>query len=244
MKDTVYVLGINGSPRSYGNTYKLLRIALKVAELEGARTKTINLYDYDIKPCLGCLSDIQETCRYPCVIDDDMKQLYDEVLKADGLIIATPIYWFNVPGVLKNFIDRLTALENMIFIDGRSWLEGKVLGVIATGNDSGDVKVLSNVALTFNFMGMIVPPWSLACTIEREPLSDESTVLEVANVGRSVTIMAKLVKSAKLEWYNRSIEDLSKIREEVMIEAKEKFSRVRGKRLKIITRLLKGLSKM
>ena len=80
MISDVYILGINGSPRSYGNTYKLLRIALKTAEMEGALTKLINLYEYNIKPCIGCLSDYQEACRYPCVIEDDMRQLYDCLL--------------------------------------------------------------------------------------------------------------------------------------------------------------------
>lgn len=239
MDNAVYILGINGSPRSYGNTCRLLRIALEVAKREGAHTKLINLYDYDIKPCLGCLADIQEACRYPCVIDDDMKQLYDEILKADGLIIATPIYWFGVSGILKNFIDRLTALENMIFVEGRSWLEGKVLGVIAVGNDSGDIEALSHIVLALNFMGLIVPPWSLACTTERNPLSNENMVLEAANVGRCVVIMAKLVKNAGICWYSKDIKELSKIKNRVMTEAERDFQRVRDERLKIITKLLK-----
>lgn len=61
----VKVLGINASARRYGGTAKLLHLALEAARREGAETELIHLYDYEIRPCLGCLSDFQEACRPP-----------------------------------------------------------------------------------------------------------------------------------------------------------------------------------
>ncbi|MEM4556385.1 MAG: flavodoxin family protein, partial [Sulfolobales archaeon] len=124
----VKVLGINGSPRPYGNSVQALRLALRAAELEGAEVELVNLYEYDVKPCMGCVSDDIMACTYPCPINDDMVKLYPKIIEADGLIISSPIYWFGVSGLLKNLIDRLTVLENMIYVDGKSWLEGKVVG--------------------------------------------------------------------------------------------------------------------
>lgn len=201
------ILGVNGSPRKNGNTFKLLSLALKAAEAEGAKTEVIHLYDYNIKPCIGCLSDELKKCKYPCVIeDDDMGTLYEKVLRADGLVIASPVYWFNVSGQLKNFIDRLTVFENMIFIDGRCWVEGKVAGVIAAGADSGQVQLIANLFVTLNSMGIVIPPWALAYTKEdSDALGQEQASMDAANVGRSVALMVKALKGKKVGWYDPKI---------------------------------------
>lgn len=207
---TVKVLGINGSPRTYGNSLKALRLALEVARYEGAEVELVNLYDYDIKPCMGCVSDDVMACTYPCPIKDDMIRLYPKVVEADGLIIASPIYWFGVSGHLKNFIDRLTVLENMIHVDGKSWLDGKVAGFIALGNDEGAIALISNMMIVANSLGMVIPPWALAYYVgEGDALSDEKLMMDAANVGRVVAVMAQILKGEKETpkvWY-RADED-------------------------------------
>ncbi len=178
------IVGFNGSPRRYGNTFKALRLALLAAEQEGARTRLVNLYELDIRPCIACLTEDIMLCRYPCVIGDDMRQLYDLILESDAFVIATPIFWYNVSGVVKNFIDRLTVFENMIHVEGRSWLEGKAAGFIAVGNDTGPISVIQNLMVTFNSMGVHVPPWALAYfSSAGDVLESESTVLDAANIG-------------------------------------------------------------
>lgn len=225
----VKVLGINGSPRKYGNTAKLLLVALKTAEKLGAETELVHLYDYNIKPCEGCLCDEQTACGYPCAIEDDMKILYDKVLKADALIIATPIYWFNMSSVVKTFIDRLTAFENMIFIDGKSWVEGRVAGVIACGNDSGCIQVIANLYATLVSMGFAIPPWALAYFNKKgDVLENEEVLLDAANVGRAVVLAAQALKSLYKKWYDAELIDfvreikpvIAKVSEKAKIEQK------------------------
>ncbi|OYT62099.1 MAG: NADPH-dependent FMN reductase [Thermofilum sp. ex4484_15] len=202
---SVKVLGINSSPRKYGNSYKLLRIALRAAEEEGAGVEVLHLYDYEIRPCKGCVSDRATKCKYPCIIDDDMKYLYDKVLSADALIISTPIYWFDVSGQLKNFIDRLTALENMILFDGRSWLEGKVAGVIVCGNDGGAVHVASTLLATLNDMGIHIPPWAMVYYVGKDDvLKVKDKLLDAANLGKIIVKAVKLLKGIKT-WYDPSM---------------------------------------
>ncbi len=201
----IKVLGINGSPRKYGNTYKALMLALEGAKNEGAEVKLVNLYDLKIEHCMGCISDNIKSCKYPCPIDDDMKKLQEEVLKSDVLIIATPIYWYNVSSALKAFIDRLTVFENMIVIEGRSWVEGKIAGFIAIGNDTGAIAVIQNLMVTFNSMGFIIPPWALAYYTEMGDVTEsENAVLDAVNVGRVTVIMAKVIKGLERPpkvWY-------------------------------------------
>ncbi len=215
----VKVLGINASPRKYGGTFSLLRASLEGVKSVGGHTEVIHLYDYDIKPCLGCLCDEQKACRYPCVIEDDMRVLYDKVLEADALIFATPIYWFAPSGVMKNFIDRLTALENMIVIEGRSWLEGKVAGIIAVGNDSGVIQTLSTLAMTLVAMGFMIPPFAIAYFNRMQSvLEDEETLQDAVNVGRGVALLAQMVRK-DIVWYKRlDVQEIGRVRKLILEE--------------------------
>ncbi len=207
----IKVIGINGSPRKYGNTAKLLELALGGARKEGAQTVRYDLYEMDIKPCMGCLSDEQLACKPPCVFEDDMTRIYDDILEADCLIISTPIYWFNVSGPLKNFIDRLTVFENMIYHVGYSLVEGKIAGVIAVGNEQGGAAVISNLLLTLNSMGFIIPPWCFTYfTKISDVLNDSNAVLDAVNVGRVVVKMAKITRNAG-RWYKSSLPYLEEL---------------------------------
>lgn len=236
---TVYILGINGSPRKYGNTFKLLSVTLKVAEKFNAKTEMIHLYDYKIKPCIGCLSDIQEACQYPCVLDDDIQEIYEKILEADGFIIATPVYWYSPSSQMKNFIDRITIFENMIFINGRCLLEGKVSGIIAVGNDSGTIQVISNLYATLNSMGVTIPPWAFAYYHGKgDVLNSRSAVLDAANIGRNVALMCNGIRPD--EWYITDEFEgiLNEIISQVRFEADENYKKQIPKRIKIISKLI------
>jgi len=127
-----------------------------------------------------------------------------KILESDGLIFSTPVYWYSPPGHLKNLIDRMTALENMIEIEGRSLLEGKVVGVIAVGNDSGAYSTASQIASTLVTMGAVVPPWGIAFYARPESaLSNKNILEDAANVGLVVAKMINVLE--KIEWYDPKI---------------------------------------
>jgi len=232
------VLGINGSPRRYGQSRSLLAVALKAAETLGAEIKVIDLYNHRIEPCLGCVSDGKEACGYPCVIDDDMRVIYEEVLRADGIILATPVYWYAAPGHVKNFIDRLTALENMIEREGRSWVEGKVAGVIAVGNDSGALHAASTLVMTFITMGFLVPPWGVAVHADIKPaLEDYGTLSDAANVGLQVARAARALKASGVkQWYDPRIKEV--VDEAWVAAALNSMNSLSCRRAKVFTSIL------
>lgn len=102
------VLIINGSPKvKNSNTYKLTSAFLdgmreKITDIE---VRELDVYALDIKPCRGCFACWNKTPGV-CVIDDDMNSALKDVLWADLTIWSFPLYYFSVPGALKNFIDR------------------------------------------------------------------------------------------------------------------------------------------
>lgn len=240
---SISVLGLNASPRKYGNTFKLLEVALETASLYGAETKLINLYDYDIKPCEGCLSDEQLACRPPCVNDSSWGVL-KEVLSSDALIVATPVFWYGPSGHLKNLIDKLTVFENMIFIDGKSWVEGKVAGFIAVGAEAGAVMTIAYLMAVFNSFGYLIPPWALAYYQGTDDvLKSREAVMDSANIGKMVVEAAKMLKGNHLgKWYDPQILEVLKeknVLTGVADKAKKLKEEAASKRIELIGKLLK-----
>ena len=97
------IMAISGSPRQDGNTNCLVDGALDAAAQEGASVSKIVLSEMNIKPCLA-----HDKCRSfkRCLQNDDICALLDRYLEADGVILATPVYYFNMSAQLKMFIDR------------------------------------------------------------------------------------------------------------------------------------------
>lgn len=113
------ILGIIGSSRKSGNTDLLVRKVLEGAEALGVSTRAIRLSDYGISHCTGC-----EGCAagFRCVMDDGMQEIYPLLEDAEGLVIGSPTYFYNVSGLAKNFLDRLYCREFFDPQDRSVWL--------------------------------------------------------------------------------------------------------------------------
>lgn len=101
------VLGIMGSPRIRGNTDLLLDEALKGVQSKGVEVEKIVVDKLKIAPCreyYGCIKD-----GY-CVIRDDMDAIYSKLLEANGIIVASPIFFYGLTSQVKTLIDRCQAL--------------------------------------------------------------------------------------------------------------------------------------
>jgi NAD(P)H-dependent FMN reductase len=107
MEAKLRVLGIAGSPRRGGNTDLLLAEVMKGAKSKGAETKTIVLNKLKIAPCQHCDACL-ETGR--CKVKDDMQMIYDELERADRVVLASPVHFMGVTAQTKAMIDRCQAL--------------------------------------------------------------------------------------------------------------------------------------
>jgi len=95
---------INGSPKgSRSNTYQLAQAFL--TGLNADEVRECCICDKDIKPCLGCFACWNKTPG-TCCLSDDMAGVIADLLWADVIIWSFPLYYFSVPGPLKNLIDR------------------------------------------------------------------------------------------------------------------------------------------
>lgn len=129
---------LNGSPRRKGNTSALVREFTKGAESAGNMVTEFFLDSMDIHGCKGCFGGHSgKAC--PCVQKDDMAQIYPAVKDCDVIVLATPLYYWNMSGQIRTAVDRLFALEegdgNLLRGHGRSC----ALLMAAEGNGFEDV---------------------------------------------------------------------------------------------------------
>ncbi|HNX18169.1 MAG TPA: flavodoxin family protein [Methanoregula sp.] len=110
---TVTVIGISGSPRRHGNTETLLDSFLDGAKDAGASVEKVVLRDITYTACHGC-----NACHKTgdCVVKDDAPILYDRMMAADCVAVASPIYSMGITAQLKGFIDRAQYLWARKFI--------------------------------------------------------------------------------------------------------------------------------
>jgi multimeric flavodoxin WrbA len=101
------VLGITGSPRRSGNTDLLLAQVIRGAESQGAETKTLILNDLKITPCQHCDACFEAGV---CKVKDDMQMVYQEMEKADRIVLASPVHFLGLTAQMKAMIDRGQAL--------------------------------------------------------------------------------------------------------------------------------------
>lgn len=126
---------INASPRKKCNTSQIMKSAQKGAESAGAEVEYINLYDYTFKGCVSCLSCKRkdaERCR--CYYRDDLTEIIEKILKADALLIGTPIYFGQATSQFRALMERLLCC--VMSYDGEpTYFTGKVnVGLFYTMN--------------------------------------------------------------------------------------------------------------
>jgi len=100
---TVTVLGISGSPHRHGNTETLLDRFLEGAQAAGASVEKVVLKDLDFTPCRGCNACHKDGT---CIVKDAAPPLFERMMAADCVAIASPIYSMGITAQLKGFIDR------------------------------------------------------------------------------------------------------------------------------------------
>lgn len=97
------VLGISGSPRQNGNTELLLKEFLRGAADAGAETELLQVKKVRFDPCISC-NRCFKTGR--CEVEDAFQPIYDKLMEADHVVLASPIYFMTVSAWAKTLIDR------------------------------------------------------------------------------------------------------------------------------------------
>ena len=177
-----------------GEMSKSFRLAGIVSDvLTGDEKMEVDLLDLslltsepglEIHPCKGCLSTAMPLCHWPCScypnhslgqVNDWMNEIYERWTLAHGIIIVTPVYWYQAPSALKLMIDRLVCADGgnpdptlthgknaarAKEVEMKGWsypqhLEGRVYGVAVHGDAAGIEGVRRALSDWLDAMGLI-----------------------------------------------------------------------------------------
>jgi multimeric flavodoxin WrbA len=190
------VLLINGSSRSehtcpgeMSKSYRLVEIARAALEADRITVTVLDLsrlaseYGRQIHPCKACFSTAAPLCHWPCSCypnyslgqtDDWMNEIYPMWVEAHGVMIVTPVNWYQVSSPLKLMMDRLVCADGgnpdptathgkkakeakAIELDGWSYpkhLEGRVFSVVVHGDVEGAENVRRSLSDWLRFMDL------------------------------------------------------------------------------------------
>jgi multimeric flavodoxin WrbA len=191
------VLLVCGSPRNDGScpgemskTWRLVKIAEAVLKEAGLGTDVLDLsrvtsdFRLRIHPCKGCVSTAQPLCHWPCScypnhafgqVNDWMAEIYERWAAAHGVILFTPVHWYQATSPMKLMIDRLVCAdggnpdptttqgkdaEKAKALELAGWgypkhLAGRAYGVIVHGDVSGVEAVRRALCDWLDWMGLI-----------------------------------------------------------------------------------------
>ena len=188
----MHILGIDGSPKR-GIVSALLDEALHAAREEAVilgeehiEVEALHLADLDLPHHDGSYDSTPPELALP----------FDWLRKADGIIFATPVHWFNVSELTKCFIDWLTTLE------ANFELEGKVAGVIAHCDSDGGNQAAMSLVGPLLHMGLMIPP---CCAMYRNKCLADLTGHEWQGtdqrlVGQNVLRLARTIRTHQGGW--------------------------------------------
>jgi multimeric flavodoxin WrbA len=184
------IVGINGGPHMKCRTVTILTEALQAARDEGARTKLVHLKDH-----VRTHFDGRRNCNG---IPKPLGKLFGLLLRSQGMIIATPTYWFMPTDRVMTFLCYLSVFEAPDFD-----LKGMTAGCIAVCEEDGGQAAAESMGRVLQHMGMALVPFgsffrnrNMAGRSEHGWQTKDHRL-----VGRNVVRLAKkMSKGAKLDW--------------------------------------------
>lgn len=194
----IHVLVLNASLKhgdAPSNTEEVARMVLQSMEENAKITSTvIRLSDKNIPVGLGFKESE----------DDDWPAIVEEIIRADIVIFATPIWWGNRSSLMQRVIERMDAFDEEYIKGGRSVLLNKVAGIVITGSEDGAQNTMAHLMEVLSFLNFTLPPQ--CCTywvgeVGQNPATDpdrrrknESVETMAANTAKNLIYYSKLLK--------------------------------------------------
>ena len=188
------VLVIDGSPREGGNTQIAISEMVKIFAEEGIETVTVKIGDQDIRGCMAC-----GYCKSHgrCVYDDQVNEAAKLFEEADGLVIASPVYFASAPGTLVSFLDRL-------FYSAGFDMRMKVGAAICVARRGGLTSTFDELNKYFTISGMPVVSsqyWNgVHGMLKGEAAQDGEGLQIMRTLARNMTFLMKSIALGKAHY--------------------------------------------
>ncbi|PKL60669.1 MAG: flavodoxin family protein [Methanomicrobiales archaeon HGW-Methanomicrobiales-4] len=147
------VIGFSGSPRTGGNTERMIQRIFSILEEEGIETELIQIGGKPLRGCSACMK-CYENKDGACAIDtDNLNEYARKMADADAIILGSPTYFADVTSEMKALIDRC----GMIAKANGDLFQRKVGAAVVTARRSGAIHVFDTMNHFFLISQMIIP---------------------------------------------------------------------------------------
>jgi len=154
---SIQVVAFNGSPRPQGNTYQALKVVMDELAQEGIGGEIIQLGGKTLAGCKACFKCYKAKNRRCIQEEDEMNLFIEKAAAADGILIGSPVYFFNVTTEVKAFIDRCGTVAGA----NGEMLKGKAGAAVVTMRRAGATQAIPAVNFFFSFSKMNIPSTNL-----------------------------------------------------------------------------------
>ncbi len=185
------VVAFNGSPKKEGNTYLLVQRVFEELKKEGIKTEYIHFGGKPLRGCTACLKCVENKDKKCFLPDDGLNDYVAKMEQAEGIILASPVYFSNVTAEMKALIDRVGYVSKA----NGTLLRRKVGAAVVAVRRAGATIVYSDLNFFFGIQEMIIPGssyWNLGIgRLPGEVLKDEEGLKTMENLGKNMAWLLK-----------------------------------------------------
>ena len=185
------VLLLNGSPKAKGNTARALQEMEQIFSQEGVQVETVHIGAQNIRGCIACGSCSREG---KCVFDDLVNELAPKFQEADGLVVASPVYYASPNATLIALLDRL-------FYSSRFDKRMKVGACVVAARRGGCSATFDQLNKYFTISGMPVASshyWNMIHGAKPgEAAQDAEGIATVRNLAKNAAFLMKSIALGK-----------------------------------------------
>ena len=191
------VIGFNGSARKDGNTSILIQKVFEPLAAEGIETKLVNLGATSVNGCLACGKCAEKLDGHCIQTKDPLNDWLDEMKTADGIILGTPVYFADLSGQIKCFMDRagMTARAN------GNMLKRKAGAAVVAVRRAGALTAFHSVNAWFTIAEMIIVGssyWNMGFGMEKGDVAQDGEGLQtMVNLGKNMAWLIKSIEASK-----------------------------------------------
>jgi multimeric flavodoxin WrbA len=191
------VIGINGSARKDGNTAILIQKVFDELQAEGIETTLVNLGPKSVNGCLACMKCFQNKDGHCIQTKDPLNGWLDEMKAADGVILGTPVYFADISGQIKCFMDR----SGMVARANGNMFSRKVGAGVVAVRRAGSVSAFHSLNGYFTIAEMVIAGssyWNMGYGRDKgEVLQDDEGLQTMANLGKNMAWLMKAIDASK-----------------------------------------------
>ena len=189
------VVAFNGSARRDGNTTILIRRVLQVLEEEGIRTELIQLAGEQIRGCNACRSCYTTKNKRCAIEDDNVNKYIRKMLKADGIILGSPVYFSMMAPELKALSDRAFYVARA----NGDMFKRKVGAAVVAVRRAGGIPTFDAINHYFLISQMIIPAssyWNVGVGHKKGVVeTDEEGMETMETLGKNMAWLIKKLKT-------------------------------------------------